>query len=156
MTRNQKIGLILVLVIASIAGFFKGTFFDEPVAINPADFDRELRITKSDVEWEFAPAQIDTQAFVLGISNPILKADNTLDFAIWFTQTPVILESVLGSQLGKQIFQITNQTISSPDTIRITELDMSKFNPFEPIRFHFIYEYDLGARARHSIEFELN
>lgn len=155
MNKKQQIGLLIIVIIAISAGMIKGTYFKKNQVLDPSDFDRALTVTKNVIDWEHKPEDSQIPEFTLGVSDMILKADNTLEFSMWFKKTPVVLESVLGSQLGRQVFQITNQTILVPDTIKISELDMSKFNPFEPIIFSFIYEYDSGVRARHTIELEL-
>lgn len=155
MNKKQLIGLLIIAVLAVSAGVIKGTFFNKQQVLDPSDFDRPLTVTKNIVDWETKPQESEILDYTLGVSDMILKTNNTLDFSIWFKKAPVILESVLGSQLGRQVFQITNQTFLIPDTIKISELDMSKFNPFEPIVFTFIYEYDSGVRARHKIELEL-
>lgn len=155
MSKSQWGGLFAVIILAGIAGFYKNSFFSNPKEFDPSAFNRELVVSSNAVDWDTKPSENELTKYTLGISNPILKPDNTLDFDIWFSTSPVIIESVLGSQLGKLVFQITNQTVMEPDTVHISGLDMSTFNPFEPITFIFIYEYNSGVRARHTVEFEL-
>lgn len=155
MSKNQIIGIVIVLILALLAGYWRAKKRDHSI-FSTTSFDKELPISSTNINWENKPPEDSISVYQLGISNLILKADNTLDLKIWFNEAPIVMESVLGSQLGRNIFQIPYQSFDQPDTLHFSGIDMSKFNPFEPFTFLFIYEYDTGYRARHTIEFALD
>jgi hypothetical protein len=154
---EKKQWLILVgIVIASISiGFIYTFVIKGKKSIDESAFNRIIPIQSQTIEWEFATDSTFQDAYTMYCSSLTLKPDNTLDFSLFFPKSPLVLETVLGSQLGREVFQIDWQQINTNDTLQFSGIDMSKFNPFEPFRFYFVYEYDAGYRARHIIEFEL-
>ncbi|TNE71279.1 hypothetical protein EP331_09890 [bacterium] len=155
MDKKHLFWVIGVFVLAFMGSFLWRYYQQNDNTTNLSSFNRELPISKSTIEWEFVADSTKQEQFTLYISPLTLKPDNTLDFSIAFPKAPVVLESILGSQLGREIFQIPWQTINSTDTLYFSGIDMSRFNPFEPFRFNFVYEYDSGYRARHQVEFEI-
>ncbi len=155
MEKKQWIILGIITLLSVGAGFVY-TFLKNAQK-NPTEttFIRLLPVQSQTIEWEFAADSTLQESYTMFCSPLTLKPDNTLDFSVVFPKSPLVLETVLGSQLGREVFQISWQHINSSDTLQFSGIDMSKFNPFEPFRFYFVYEYDAGFRARHTIEFEL-
>lgn len=156
MTKPQRIILLIFVLVAAGLGVYKGWFNRNPLKQNMLYFDRPMKITHENVDWEFGKPQTDTLSYLITYSDFILKADNTLNFTMNIPKAPVVLESILGTQLGKNIFQIPFQSFKKPQVIDVEGIGMSSFNPFEPINLLFIYEYDSGTRIRHTIIFEIN
>lgn len=155
MEKKQWVILGFIALISIGVGIVYAYIFNEKNQSNEIHFNRVLPIQSQQIEWEFAKDTLLQTQFTMYCSSLTLKPDNTLDFSVVFPKSPLVLETVLGSQLGREIFQISWQQINTSDTLHFSGIDMSKFNPFEPFRFYFVYEYDAGFRARHTIEFEL-
>jgi hypothetical protein len=157
MTKFQRLLLFVVILLSISAGFFyKWMNNDRPFNGSLSDFDRNLSIKSEQIDWEFTPTDFDTLSYKFDMNSFLLKADNTLSFKIGIPKAPVVIESILGSQLKKNILQIPFQTISEKTVIDIDGISMSKFNPFESINFLVIYEYEDGVRARHTITFGID
>jgi len=157
MTKFQKILFTAILVVSIVAGvFYKLSTNERPFSGSLSDFNRDLSIQSEQIDWEFTPTNFDTTAYLFKAHSFLLKADNTLSFGLTIPKAPVVIESILGSQLGKRILQIPFQTISEKTDLEIDGISMTKFNPFESIDFLIIYEYDDGVRARHNITFGID
>lgn len=156
MTTFQRILFILLLVAVAALGVYKGWFGNGLTKHSAFEFDRPMIISMEKMEWEFGKPEKDTLTYIFSISDLVLKANNTLSFSMVVPKAPVVIESILGSQLGKLVFQIPYQSLSTPETVEVDGIVMSSFNPFEPINLLFIYEYDEGIKIRHHITFEIN
>lgn len=157
MSKFQKIIFSVILVVSISAGIYYKMSTNQPVFNGSlSEFNRELRIQSEQIDWEFTPLDFDTTAYKFIAHSFLLKADNTLRFGLTIPKAPVVVESILGSQLGRKVLQIPFQTISEKTDLEIDGISMTKFNPFESIDFLIIYEYDDGVRARHTIQFGID
>ena len=157
MTKFQKILFTAILIISVSAGvYYKFSNQEQTFNGSLSDFNRDLSIQSELIDWEFTPSDFDTTAYKFVGHSFLLKADNTLSFGLTIPKAPVVIESIIGSQLGRRVLQIPFQTISQKTDLEIDGISMTKFNPFESINFLIIYEYDDGARARHTITFGID
>lgn len=112
-------------------------------------------VVQDSTEWVTPPEEGRFEAYQMEVSNLKLQTDNTLSFDLNIPQSPIVMESIFGSQLGKTIFQVPFQSFSQSGKLTISGIEMKKFNPFERIDLTFIYEYDDGVRARQYVTFEI-
>ena len=153
-TKTQFILLFISVAIAAVAGYY----VFKPVPEKLPDFRSYTNaiITQDTVDWELKTPPADS-VDVLSMTFLGVDIEGRDDFTIRFRfdTAPVVLESVIGSQLGRLVFQVPFQTFENPDEMTLEGIDLIGFNPDEPIELLFIYEHDSGYRARHDVVFEL-
>jgi len=113
--------------------------------------------SSSSTSWNIpAQANADTSDYSIKVRNLVLDAQNRLSFSLIIPQAPVKIESTEGTQLGKQIFVIPEQTFHETGEARFSEISLEKFNPFEAINLVIRFRYDNGVSATSKIQFTIN
>lgn len=123
----------------------------------PAERDYNIVTSSSVTTWNIpAQANADTSDISIKVRDLVLDAQNRLSFSLLIPKAPVRLESTEGTQLGKQIFIIPEQTFQETGEARFSEISLEKFNPFEAINLVIRYHYESGASAVSEITFTIN